>query len=161
MNSSTWKFLLVVIASSYAAICNEMDMSLLGGSGQAIVHTLGACMPETISESSMAQVEECIQSSFMVDEVSGSCKECFRRFSLKNELELKSCAFKCNGPSRTSHVCLKCKETIGSSWDNSCFRLSPESSTSGRRQAKRKSSITRLVLSESFIVSISALLLLL
>lgn len=123
-------------ARGHRGICDNQDMSLLGGSGDVIIDRVEKCLPEVIWENNMAQVEECIDTSFNLDVISVGCKECFAKFADKNELEFKMCVFKCNGPARTTSVCQKCKEQVALGWDSMCFN--PENAKDGSIKGKRE-----------------------
>ncbi len=128
-------FAIIAVARAPRAICNNDDIYMLGGSGDVVIDRVEKCLPDVIWENNMSQVEECIDTAFKLDIISSSCKDCFAKFSDKNELELKTCVFKCNGPAKTSGICHKCKEQVAMQWDRACFK--PEEGNRGGRSEKR------------------------
>jgi hypothetical protein len=101
--------------------CTESDIDQLGGGSAAIISSLETCVPDIITESTMNLIEGCVEVAFVPENLSQNCKACSLKFLENQELELKSCLMKCSGPSRQSHLCLKCKETVENLWDHACL----------------------------------------
>jgi len=101
--------------------CTETDIDRLGGGISAIMASLETCVPDIVTESTMALIEGCVEVAFVPENLSQNCNSCSVRFLENHELELKSCLLKCSGIARQSNFCLKCKETVETLWDETCL----------------------------------------
>ena len=133
--------------------CDAEDMGHLGGGGAGVVRSLDSCIPEIVSESHLDQIEACVEISFIPLSLSDACKRCSTTYLENHELELKSCLIKCSGPARSSNTCLKCKDIIQVSWDDTCSPRAATDEFQAERSTKSSSdSITYILVILFFVI---------
>jgi hypothetical protein len=132
--------------------CGTDDIHYLGGGGMGVVNSLTSCIPDAVSEANLEQIESCVEMSFIPVSLSEDCNRCSIAYLESHELELKSCLMKCSGPARSSNMCQKCKDTIGTSWDEACLPTTEADQILSHHSTNHKMKYTYLVLTILLVV---------